>query len=96
MMDYSKPKIAKSHRFYSKLPASIDDKEYRAKKLRAFRGRSVEEPEESRAIKQRNYLMYILHKEYGVTLTKIAQILQEKGMGIDRSSVGKQIKGYVP
>ncbi len=92
LMDYSRPKIVKSYRFYGKLPPSINEKEYRAKKLKAFRGRETEEGEESRAIKQRNHLFYLLHKEYGLKYTQISNYLEKCGVQLDSTNVGRYIR----
>ncbi len=93
LYNYSKPKITRSYRFYSKLPPTIDPKEYRDKKEEAFKDVDRTEPEETKAIKQRNYLMYILNKEYKLKYGEIAEKLSKKGIGIDKSTIGKHIRG---
>ena len=92
LMDYSRPKISKSYRFYGKLPPSIDEKKYRARKLKAFRGREAEEGEESKITRPRNYLFYILHKKCGLKYTEISKYLKEGGMQLDSTVIGSHIR----
>jgi len=42
-------------------------------------------------MRQRNALMDILYKDFGLTQQQIADKLEEKGLGMDRSMVGKAI-----
>lgn len=92
LYDYSKPKIRHSYRFYGKLPPTINKEDYLRKKHEAFKDLDIKD-EESKAMKQRNILMGILNKDFGLTQQQIADKLEEKGFGMDRSMVGKAING---
>ena len=92
LMDYSRPKITKSHKFYRKLPLSIDDTAYRSKKLSAFRGRETEEREESGFIRQRNCILHYLYDQHGLSYVEIAEVLESYGNGMDVSGIGRIIR----
>ena len=92
LMDYSRPKIPKSYRFYRKLPPTIDEKAYRAKKLQTFRDDGVEENEESKIMKQRNFLFYILKENYDLSYIGIAKLLDECGFGLNESVIGRIVR----
>ncbi len=92
LMDYSKPKIPKSYRFYRKLPPTIDEKAYRLKKLITFRDDGKEESEESKIIKQRNFLFYVLNENYDLSYTGIAKLLEEGDMGLNESVIGRIVR----
>ena len=92
LMDYSRPKIPKSYRFFKKLPPNIDEKAYRLKKLETFRDDDVKESEESKIIKQRNFLFYVLREKYQVSYIGIAKILEESGFGLNESVIGRIVR----
>ncbi len=92
LMDYSKPKIPKSYRFYRKLPPTIDEKAYRLKKLVTFRDDGKEESEESKIIKQRNFLFYVLKENYDLSYSGIAKLLEEGGFGLNESVIGRIVR----
>ena len=92
LMDYSRPKIPKSYRFYRKLPPTIDEKAYRLKKLDTFRDTGEEESEESKIIKQRNFLFYILKENYHLSYTEIAKLLENDGIGLNESVIGRIVR----
>ena len=92
LMDYSKPKIPKSYRFYKKLPPTINEEEYRQKKLDTFRDDGNEETEESKTIKQRNFLFYVLSQKYKLPYTNIAKLLEKDGIGLNESVIGRIVR----
>jgi len=92
LMDYSRPKIPKSYRFYKKLPPTIDEKTYRLKKLETFRDEHIEITEESKTIKQRNFLFYILKEKYKLSYTGIAKLLEVGGIGLNESVIGRIVR----
>ena len=92
LMDYSKPKIPKSYRFYKKLPPTIDEKAYRLKKLVTFRDDGKEESEESKIIKQRNFLFYVLKENYDLSYIEIAKLLEEGDIGLNESVIGRIVR----
>lgn len=93
LYSYAVPKIQKSYRFYAKLPPTIDKKEYEKNKYEAFKGLEDKEPEETKAMKQRNYLMSLLNTDYGLNYVQIAEKLEKKGLGMDKSVIGRHIRG---
>jgi len=92
LMDYSRPKIPKSYRFYKKLPPNIDEKIYRRKKLETFKDEHKEETEESKIIKQRNFLFYVLKENYKLSYTGIAKLLENDGVGLNESVIGRIVR----
>ncbi len=92
LMDYSKPKIPKSYRFFKKLPPTIDDKAYRLKKLKTFRDEGEEESEESKIIRQRNFLFYVLKEKYQLSYIGIAKLLETGGFGLNESVIGRIVR----
>lgn len=89
LMDYSRPRIAKSHRFYAKIPPTIDIKAYEKKKLASFTERAIEEPEESKYIKQRNQLIIHYYKKYRETQEEIAKTIGKCGFPLTRSQISR-------
>ena len=73
LYNYSIPKIQKSYRFYGKIPPTIDINAYRKKKNEAFKGLEDKEPPETKAMKQRNYLLALLNKDYSLTYAQLAK-----------------------
>ena len=92
LMDYSRPKIPKSYRFYKKLPPTIDEKAYRLKKLETFRDDGKEESEEGKIIKQRNYLFYVLNQKHKLSYVEIAKLLEKGGFGLNESVIGRIVR----
>ncbi len=92
LMDYSKPKIPKSYRFYRKLPPTIDEMAYRKKKLDTFKDIPIEESEESKIMKQRNFLFYILKEKYKLSYIEIAKLLESGGFGLNESVIGRIVR----
>ncbi len=83
LMDYSKPKIPKSYRFYKKLPPNIDEKAYRLKKLETFRDEHIEESEESKHLRQRTILSKYLREKYDFSYVEQSKLLKTNGCGVD-------------
>ncbi len=92
LMDYSRPKIPKSYRFFKKLPPNIDRKAYDKKKLETFRDEGKEESEESKTIKQRNFLFYILKEKYKLSYAGIAKLLEVDDIGLNESVIGRIVR----
>ena len=92
LMDYSKPKIPKSYRFYRKLPPTIDEKAYRAKKLDTFKDNGEEESEESKHLKQRTILSKYLREKYDFTYVEQAQLLKNEGCGVDDTVLSHSVR----
>ena len=92
LMDYSRPKIPKSYRFYKKLPPTIDEKAYRLKKLDTFMDDGKEESEEGKIIKQRNYLFYVLNQKHKLSYVEIAKLLEKGGFGLNESVIGRIVR----
>jgi len=82
LMDYSRPKIPKSYRFYKKLPPNIDEKAYRLKKLETFRDEHKEETEESKHLKQRSVFSKFLKEKYDFNYVEQAKLLESCGCGV--------------
>ena len=95
MMDYSRPKIRIYHRFYGKIVPTINEKEYDRKKLKSFQAEVKEVKEESNIIKQRNFLMYLLNKEKGLTAVEIAEKLKGSDISLSSSVISRCIKATV-
>lgn len=73
-MSYSKPKIFHKHRFYGKMPSSINEKAYRQKKLDSFR--DVEKKKTSEELKyklQRDILITKVHEQCKIKYVDIAK-----------------------
>ena len=92
LMDYSRPKIPKSYRFYRKLPPTINEEAYRLKKLETFRDEGKEESEESRIMKQRNFLFYVLKENYNLSYIEIAKLLENDDIGLNESVIGRIVR----
>jgi len=91
MMDYSKPKIKKSWRFYNKEVPSIDFDAYKVKKEKSLHTTTPKQ-EIDKKMQQRNYLLYILHKEHNYTYVKLNQVLKDGGFSINESVIGRYIR----
>jgi len=82
-LDYSKPRIPKSYRFYGKLPPTINPEEYLALKLKAFKDSSSDN--EILGRKEGNWKLKCLHcwdyllNKYDETLKSIAEMHYSKG-----------------
>ncbi len=94
MMDYSKPYIYRNHRFFAKIPKAINEKEYLAKKLKAFRddGEMAELEEEGQSTKQRAICFMLLKEQLGLTYKELHVLLHEKGVELSVSAIRMAIK----
>ena len=92
LMDYSRPRISKSHRIFAKIPPTIDIKAYEAKKLASFVERGAEEPEETRIIKQRNSLAMKLNRTYGESYETISKGLENDSCPLSSSVIGRFVR----
>ena len=92
LMDYSRPKLPKSYRFYRKLPPTIDEKAYRLKKLETFRDDGIIETEESKHLKQRSILSAYLKVKHGLDYTKQSKLLESYGCGVVESNLSRNAK----
>ncbi len=88
---YAKPYIYKSYRFYGNYP--IDEAEYREKKHKAL---ITEEKAEiqTRAMKQRNFLLWYFNKKLDISLTDIEKVLTEAKQPLNRSVIGRIVREY--
>lgn len=78
--EYHKPRIPYSFLFYSRYPKSIDEKEYRQKKLTALH-ESDEKSDESKMDAYRTGLFaYVLKKRYKMTYREQAKLLKDLGL----------------
>ncbi|KKN27598.1 hypothetical protein LCGC14_0862850 [marine sediment metagenome] len=95
MMDYSKPKISKSYRFYKKLPPGISDEGYRHKKLMSFRNNDGETTEESKHLKQRAVLSKLLKEKFDFNYVEQMKILESCGCGVADTVLSRSAR-YTP
>lgn len=86
---YSKPYIKNSFRFYGIYP--IDEQEYRQKKIKTLKTEE-EVPVIHRSTRQRNYLLYYLHKTYGLKYTELAKILEGGTYSLHPTKIGQYIR----
>ncbi len=94
LMDYTKPKVPKSYRFYAKFPPTIDKVAYEKKKHEAFLSNDEDITEESKHIHQRNLAWYILHKKYGLTQVELVKLNERYGLGIQRSTMSESLARF--
>lgn len=87
MMNYSKPHIMLSHRFYGKMPQTITKEDYVKKKLAAFRDIGEDPQDDPRQVKQRDALLYHMNKVMGISQSKIVEILSKHKIIIDQSAI---------
>ena len=92
LMDYSRPKIPKSHRFYRKLPPTIDETAYRAKKLDTFNETGEEVSEESKHLRQRGVLSAYLKVKYDFSYVEQVKLLDFCGCGVVESNLSRNAK----
>lgn len=92
MLSFSRPKIAKSYRFYGKLPPNIDRKEYDTKKLRAFQGNDEEKSEETKHLTQRSVLSACLKVKYGLDYAQQEKLLKFMGAGVNKSNLSRNAR----
>ncbi len=92
LMDYSRPKIPKSYRFYKKLPPTIDEEAYRLKKLETFRDDGKEETEESKHLKQRTIFSKYLREKYDFSYVEQAKLLKDEGCGVDDTVLSHSVR----
>ncbi len=92
LMDYSRPKIPKSYRFYKKLPPTIDDTSYRAKKLKTFMEEGKEETEESKHLKQRSVFSAYLKVKYDFSYVAQSKLLESCDCGVVESNLSRNAK----
>ncbi len=91
MMSFARPKIAKSYRFYGKLPPNIIKSEYDAKKLAAFREEESEEKEESKHLSQRNLAWWVLTQKKGITQADLIEFYKKFDLGVSKSTMSHAI-----
>jgi len=95
-MDYSKPKIPKSYRFYSKLPPSIKREEYDKLKLGAFKDSNTGEQKLGRWDTQtkRKWLVALdlLINRFKMKQTEVSKELTARGVPISNVSICFDIK----
>jgi energy-coupling factor transporter ATP-binding protein EcfA2 len=95
LMEYGKPRVPFSHRFYDKEVPTIDYKEYIKKKLKAFQETKEEDKGmnklEDRFLRQRNAAIILLNKRYKVTQKKIAQEMREINGYITEAAISRLI-----
>lgn len=95
-LNYSRPKIVQSFKFYRKLPPTIDPEEYRKKKLAAFKDEDKKEkPRHQRWVNQRNVLLRELNKVHGIPLKKIEELFMKNGCDLSFQNIGKAIQGEI-
>jgi len=96
-MDYAttihKNKLSINNYYFSNCYANIDEEEYRAKKFKAFQDFDLEfDTEESKAMNQRNQMIYyILNQEYKLGSYKIAELFEKYNIELKRSGVERVI-----
>ena len=92
LMDYGKPRIHKSYRFYSKFPPTISAKDYNKKKLKVFReDKVVENKIEARYRSERDYAIYILNQKFKMTQIDIAKAFKNAKIHLTQSSISRII-----
>ncbi len=79
LMDYSKPKIFLSHRFYNKEIPTVDYDAYVKKKNSFFNYHGDDEPEETKHMLQRGVFSYTLKEKYGLSYVSQAKLLKKYG-----------------
>ena len=94
LLSYRYPKVRKTHRFYAKLPPTIDRKAYDDKKMAAFMEDDDDRPEESKHIQQRNFLLWFLNKNSDISYKEASELLKKEGLFLDSSVIGKIIRDY--
>jgi len=60
--------------------------------LETFRDEGKEESEESKIIKQRNYLFYVLNQKHKLSYVEIAKLLENGGFGLNESVIGRIVR----
>lgn len=92
-LDYNAAPYDFIFRFYPFYP--IDEQEYRKAKVEALRHR--EKRRSNVILDQRDFLMWVLHEEYGLELTKMAQRLSDvTGKYIAHETISDAIKRFYP
>ena len=101
LMDYSRPKIPKSYRFYAKFPPTIDRDAYEKKKLKAFKDDGTTEGDsynryEKKFIEHRNLAWYILIHKYKITQKELAVYYKRAGIPISNSLICRVLRDDPP
>ncbi len=78
-MSYAKPKLHKKYRFYENYPLQIDEKEYRQKKLAAFREGENRQDQESKFKVQRDLLIAMFFEHTKFKAPKLSEWLKSVG-----------------
>lgn len=91
LMDYSKPYIQEKHRFFKKLPPTIDEEAYRKKKLDAFNDVNEEKlsASQEKYILQRDALIKFCLTEFGVTQNRLSEVISSSAHPLDRSQISR-------
>ncbi len=88
-MSYSKPKIYKKYRFYGKPIPTIDEEEYKRKKLESFREEPKRVSEESNIMVQRNLLIAMAHKKWKIKNIDIAKLFKDNNVPMESAPIGR-------
>ncbi len=92
-MSYARPKIMKKYRFYGRMPPTIDEEEYEAKKTKYFREQDEKEKPETLKIRlQRNILMRELNKKYNVTHLGISKMFEGYNCSLKPSAISYNLQ----
>ncbi len=91
-MSYSRPRLYKKYRFYENQPEQINQKEYRHKKLMAFRDKDRNKSVDDPVMNQRNLLLYILNKKHKIKFTEISEMMKDSDNPMDHSTIGKIVR----
>lgn len=81
-------------RFYNNYV--VDEASYRRKKDKKLKEsyQKDEEPKKNKYLEQRNKLIYLLHKKYKLTLSKLSDLLQQEGIHLKKAIIGKIIQDF--
>lgn len=89
LMDYSKPFIREKHRFFKKLPPTIDDSAYRRKKLAAFKDSGRKDIVPNRYQLQRDHLIKHLCSKEGYLQRDIVEMFSECPVPLRKSYISE-------
>lgn len=91
LMSYFKPKIRKKHRFYRKLPPTVDMHAYNKKKMISFMDIGQKEPEESRYRQQRDFLIQYIHENYEKSTREVSKIFNDAKFPLSTTQIHRII-----